>query len=297
VWKRSNVLLIGNPSYDEIWFNNRVEHSIGGGIYYSLKLLSKIPLTSIYMVTSSDPYTLIKIIGSSIHSIREEIILYSKTPFHYKLVYTGKDRELYLLSKSNTLTSNMIPSTTYDLAIVSPIYNEVDLVLLKRISSQSTIVALDIQGFIRCVDKNGKIHHTCTNLCTEIINYADIIHMNMSEALHYIKCLGLRKPEDLLMFTDKIFIITNSWKPLYILSDKDILEIKPYRVYGDETGAGDIYLAAFSIHYQQNMDLLSAALFASETTIQKIIYGEIIDIHDLGRYRPREIRFVNKISL
>ncbi|RLG81593.1 MAG: hypothetical protein DRO40_09405 [Thermoprotei archaeon] len=294
MWKKSNVLLIGNPSFDEIVFDGKVIYRVGGGIYYSLKVLKKIPLLDIDIITSTDPYIFIKL--SSLTNTHRISIYPSKTPFYYKLVYRDSDRVLYLLEKSNKLLESLMGSRIYDLAIVTPIYNEVMTSLLKKVWMQSEIVAIDIQGFIREKNYSGKIHYTCSPVLYDLIDYADIIHMNMDEATYFIKCLELGSLEELIMYNDLLFIISDSWRPLYIIFDKQILMIKPIRVQGDETGAGDTYLSAFSIYYYLLRDVTLAAKYASSLTTQKILYGDIKDINDLESYMPREIKYVERIS-
>ncbi len=294
VWKKSNVLLVGNPSFDEIVFDGEVIHRVGGGIYYSLKVLRKIPLLDIDIITSTDPYTFIKL--SSLTGIHRINVYPSKTAFYYKLIYRNGDRSLYLLEKSNKLIESFIDSRIYDLAIVTPIYNEVMSSLLKKVWMQSEIVAIDIQGFIRERDYSGRIHYTCNPDLYDLIDYADIIHMNIDEAIYFIKCLGLKSLEELVAYDELLFIITDSWRPFYIIFDKQILMIKPIRVQGDETGAGDTYLSAFSIYYYLLRDITLAAKYACSLTTQKILYSDIKDINDLESYMPREIKYVERIS-
>ena len=294
VWKKSNVLLIGNPSFDEIVFDGNVIHRVGGGIYYSLKVLKKIPLLDVDIITSSDPYTFIKL--SSLSNISRISVYPSKTAFYYKLVYRNDNRELYLLEKSNKLLESFIGSRIYNLAIVTPIYNEVMISLLKKVWIYSEIVAVDIQGFIREKDYGGRIHYTCTHDLHDLIDYADIIHMNIDEAIYFIKCLGLKSLDELVAYDGTLFIITDSWRPFYIIFDKRILMIKPIRAQGDETGAGDTYLSTFSIYYYLLRDVALAAKYASSLTVQKILFGDIEDISDLKTYMPREIKYVKRIS-
>ena len=64
----------------------------------------------------------------------------------------------------------------------------------------------------------------------DLMEYADIVHMNNDEAIYFIKCLGLKFLEKLVAYNELLFIITDSWRPLYIIFDKQILMIKPIRL-------------------------------------------------------------------
>lgn len=293
VWKKSNILLIGSPSFDEIVLNGEIIRRIGGGVYYSLKVLEKIPLLNIDIVTSTDIHTYIKL--STFTNINEFLVYPSKTPFYYKLVHRNGDRELFLLEKCSKLLESCIFSKIYDLAIVTPIYDEVMVNLLKKIMVHSEIVAVDIQGFIRERNYYNKIYYTCSPFFQDIIDYADIIHMNIDEALYFIKCLCMKSLDELIEYDKQLFIITNSWRPFYIVFDRQILMIKPIRAQGDETGAGDTYLTTFSIFYYLLRDVEIAAQYASSLTTQKILYGDIRDISDLKSFMPKEIKYVKKI--
>ncbi len=261
--KKNNILVVGNPSWDEILYtdNSKIYYKIGGGIYYSIKTITRYYQYSYVDAVGSMTTTLYLLLKTLINSHNVAILSNNATcDTSYRLVYTRQQRELYLISPGVKIPIYIIGEKIYDISIVTPIFNEVYFPLIKRIRTISKVLAIDIQGFIRNIYDENKIQCFCPVELYDIISLADILHMNREEFICTAKCLNINTYRELSKnFPQTIFLVSNSWRPLVIVSGEGTYLIEPRRVEGDETGAGDILLTAFTLNYSSSQNIIESA--------------------------------------
>ncbi|MHA2472457.1 MAG: PfkB family carbohydrate kinase [Promethearchaeota archaeon] len=182
----------------------------------------------------------------------------------FKLLYYNNTRTLYLKSKSPNLEFNDIPrrylENPPDAIVLVPLCNEITYNYLKKLSSSFPHVyfGIDLQGFIRRFDKDGKVSYS--------LNKEERINIDRIVNLFGDKLILKGSEEEMSLISDKhedhysimqyfekfnskgIFIMTLGEKGSMIFcKGHSILEIpafKPKKVT-DETGAGDVYFSIF----------------------------------------------------
>lgn len=246
---KKNSIVIGGITFDEIYIRGSlVKIGVGGGVYYSSLVLRYLGLNPFVLTNAT---TLQKMILEKRVSRR---IYYNAScrPIVFKLVYRNGERELHLISPGETIPHTLLPSRIYDFAIVNPVYHEVDLNLMKKIRQHAKIVALDIQGLVRFVGKEQRIVLDYNDEINEFISYSDIIHADYRELKAYTQQRNLSNAlEHILKISDdKIWLVTYGEKPIILVCSRKKYYFEPPKTsIVDETGAGDAFLAAFTLFY------------------------------------------------
>ncbi|MFX0083424.1 MAG: PfkB family carbohydrate kinase [Candidatus Hodarchaeota archaeon] len=183
---------------------------------------------------------------------------------NFILDYFDHNRTLTLKSRSPDLEFNDIPqgylNSSPDIVILAPLCNEISFEYVLQISKQfpSVYIGIDLQGFIRNIDDNGKVSYVYKN--QNIANLKKIIEiigdrLILKGSEEEMKLLA-NKHDDLyevmkffeVFDTNGIFIMTlgDQGSMLY-RKGKTILKIPAFRPkkVNDETGAGDVYFSIF----------------------------------------------------
>ncbi len=205
---------------------------------------------------------------------------------NFVLDYFDHARTLTLKSKSPNLKFSDIPSeyinSPPEVFVLVPLCNEISIEYVGQILKKfpNTYIGIDLQGFIRKIDEDGKVAYI----------YDSEIISNMEKIIHLIgdKLIlkGSEEEMNLLARTcndfDKVMAHCNGYNNygIYIMTlgekgsiltkkGEKILKIpafEPRRVI-DETGAGDVYLSIFLfefIHSDKSWKSIEkAAYFAS----------------------------------
>lgn len=248
------VCIYGNPTLDIII---HVDHektiSYGGGVYYSsIPFLERGFNIEVYSVLSP------LIHG---HPIRRYIVLrqYSARTNIFLLDYTGSHRRIYVLERSDKLAYWNIHDDIC-ISIVNPVLGEMDTTHLRYIRMRSTLLAVDIQGFIRSVS-NGKIIHTCESDVLNVLREADIIHMDREEYDFLRSILANLYSIDMQRVVKGVILITERPNKISLITRdyrRDLTTDLDSRVI-DKTGAGDFFLSSFVIHYLKEMNYEESA--------------------------------------
>jgi len=183
---------------------------------------------------------------------------------NFVLDYYDHARTLTLKSRSPSLDFKDIPQAYInnppDVIVLVPLCNEISYEYVSQILNKfpNVYIGIDLQGFIRKIDENGKVCYVyddniISNMTKIIKLIGDKLILKGSE--EEMKLLA-REHEDLTKVmthfnsykVNGIFIMTLGDKGSMIIKNgEEILKIpafKPRRVV-DETGAGDIYFSIF----------------------------------------------------
>lgn len=262
---RYNIRLYGNFTYDIIVIRRELlSERLGGGVYYS-----------------SIPFIIDNKYNVKIYAVISPIIYYSSKLLRYivqehfstrtnifKLIYNGAKRTIIVVDRAPQIDM-CIKNEKADVSIVNPVLGEVSTSLLRRIRVDSKIVAIDIQGFARIVNKHNIIVTRRTSDSLEAIKLSNIVHMSLDEAIQLTQANNIDHITTKLSRISKntLFIITNSENPpILIFRNK-------YRIIGsrqkpvqDRTGAGDYFLSVFTKEYIETNDEIKSMHYALRET-------------------------------
>jgi len=263
-----NICFIGHLAVDSIVrFKQKRKPSLGGTVTFgSLSLkkyekATKIGIISNLGTLNFDKSLLKRFYDKHIDLSGVKEIKVANTKF--LLEYSDHSRTLTLKSRSPNLEfediSDFYLLNPPQIIVLAPLCNEISYKYVSKIleAFPKAYIGIDLQGFIRNIDKSGNISYlreesTITNI-TKIINLigdrlilkGSEIEMKMLSNLEYLdKIMNWCK----VFNNNAIYIMTmGETGSMVIKCGEEIIKIpafKPKRVV-DETGPGDVYLAIF----------------------------------------------------
>jgi sugar/nucleoside kinase (ribokinase family) len=189
------------------------------------------------------------------------------TQFILQLV--DSERTLFLKNRCEVINDVVLDT---DNVIISPLFDEIPLVLFEKITNDANFVLLDPQGFLRRTNSENKIYLEQTDLNLSGIS---AIKVNSDElraltnADHHdgIKILQ-KKGIDNVILTDKQNISLLSGNKIYSITLPNI-------ELNDTTGIGDIFSATFCCTMLKEKDILWALSFAGGAAQAALESGQI----------------------
>jgi sugar/nucleoside kinase (ribokinase family) len=183
---------------------------------------------------------------------------------NFILDYFDHTRTLTLKSRSPDLKFKDIPqeylNSPPDLIVLVPLCNEISFEYVSQISKNfpDVYIGIDLQGFIRNIDEEGKVSYQyndnfISNIDKMINLIGDKLILKGSEEEMRLLADEYEEPHKVMNYFEKyntngLFIMTLGEKGSMVYKKRyPILEIpafKPKKV-SDETGAGDVYFSIF----------------------------------------------------
>lgn len=155
---------------------------------------------------------------------------------------------------------------------ISPVINEVDVEVIKRVKRKGNIVMLDPQGLFRKIGERGRVEVAPRGRedLAAFLEHVDIVKVGKDEVLAF--GMGVR---DILLFLARagaeVAIVTLGGEGSMFLAGDRIEKVSSLNVdVKDPTGAGDIFGAAFLAKYLETLDTLTSVRFATVAAGLKI---------------------------
>ncbi|NJE26989.1 carbohydrate kinase [Thermococcus sp. MV5] len=229
-------LVIGHITHDIILKGSERIERVGGGAYYSSLALSKF-CEVVVLTKLGENFPISWLNELEEHGI-SVIIIPSKNSTTYELKYINENRRtLRLLSKAEPFSLEEIPEGKFDMILLNPVANEIPPEIVHKFKEKW--LAVDIQGFIREV-KNESI--ILKDIDGSFLSKVKILHADVNEFKH-LNNIDPKKVDVLLISNgpESGTAYHEGQRYLYKPIKKDVKE---------STGAGDVFLAAFSYFYK-----------------------------------------------
>ncbi len=230
-------LVVGHLVRDVIIRGSGIESRVGGGAYYSAATLANFcdveVLTSVGRDFPENWLAGLRERGIKLH------IVPSERSTSYRLRYLDANtRELSLLSVAEEISE--LPEGNYDVIILNPVAGEIPPETVDEAKRRSPFVAADVQGFIRSPEI-GKLRLRGIN--GTIFEGLKVLHADVSE----ISLVSGLRPEAV-----EVLLVSNGSEDGRAYLRGREYTYRPAKVPVEEsTGAGDVFLAAFSYFYTQ----------------------------------------------
>ncbi len=230
-------LVVGHLTRDVIVRGSSFETRIGGGAYYSAAALSRFCDVEVLTSYGGDfPEEWVKVLeemGITVNAIPGER---STT---YRLEYfDASRRELTLISTAAKIDE--VPDGRYDIIVLNPVAGEIGKNAIESAKERGKLIGADVQGFIR-QPLPGKVR--ATGIPFEVFRGIHVLHADVSEA-GYIRGLD---PEGV-----EVLLISNGEEEGTVYRRGRAYRYRPAVVRVEETtGAGDVFLAAFTYFYRE----------------------------------------------
>ncbi|MBD3195963.1 MAG: hypothetical protein GF317_12955 [Candidatus Lokiarchaeota archaeon] len=261
-----NFYFIGHFAIDTvIKFNEKNKPTLGGSVSYCSLSLQK--YTNDVEISIISKFNQEKYNNKILEKIKKQDInlsgvkLINEQLTNFVLDYYNHSRTLKLQSRCPDLEFNDIPEEFIekkpDVIVLVPLCNEIAMKYLSNIVKKfpNTYIGIDLQGFIRLIDNDGKVlliydKENIENLYKIIELIGDKLILKGSE--QEMKILSGKKDwteimEHFKQFNGLYIMTLNSSGSMISKRGEKIIKIpafKPKKV-SDETGAGDVYFAVF----------------------------------------------------
>ncbi|MCD6324506.1 MAG: hypothetical protein J7L55_05315 [Desulfurococcales archaeon] len=245
-------VVIGGTTIDLINGSWRV----GGSAYYATKALEifGLPLMIITNSLILKPY--IRSAGN--------IIAREGTPIIYRLENVRGSRRLTLLRTSKVMIpnnlENLLEGTEY-FVIISPVADEVDintLFSLRRVFQGARAIGVDLQGFTRIRNDEGLVMND-PNKAVPVIRALDSVDTPTIFKAERGEVQGTDLSQILNGSGNKYLVVTNRSETIDVIAHGKLCRIDPLPgIYGDETGAGDVFLSVSTYALSRGMEIRSS---------------------------------------
>ncbi len=228
---------------------------IGGPAYYSSLALLHYDCKNLTVIAPADDVHV-----RFANSVNINLIRVATDVPVFQLTYLSNGaRKIKLVKRVRKIR---IPKAILDLldnslVIVSPVYREVSIDLLKELRSKARFLALDIQGLVRKSNERGEVSISWYDDVVKALELADFVHADLSEVVGFTDMAGASLY--LSRYCRGIVTVSNGEKGLVA-----IVNGEPYYVpalpgiRGESTGTGDIFLAIASYELFLGEDPLTA---------------------------------------
>lgn len=279
---KNRVAVIGSITKDLIKIGEKSKRCIGGTVYYSGLTLAKLGVkaTIITKLAKADGNILedLKRAGVSI------FLSYCRYTTSCENIYNQTDinkRVQFIRSSSDPITPFDIPEriATCDIIHLGPIHKK-DIAIetvscLER--NVDSILSLDVQGYLREVDSDGKVQLRPWKNKGEVLYAIDVLKADQEEMITLSESNNIQHGMTSIAKEYDIseIIVTCGTKGSMIYSDGTIFNVPcPKALVGDATGSGDIFISSYLVaRFKDKKVPLAAAKYASRTTSKKIERG------------------------
>jgi len=192
-----------------------------------------------------------------------------QTRFHH-VIRKNNERQLILLNKGHVILDSEIPPECLDtkVVLIGSVMGEVDLSVLEMIAQEKISMGLEIQGYVRDIDKKNMVFHRVWGEMEEYLKHVTFLKGAMNEILsatgieeskminQIIKGISDMGPE--------IILVTKGLQGSIIFRNNISIKIPATKSECvDRTGAGDTFFSAFLLKYFESNDIMDAGYFAS----------------------------------
>jgi sugar/nucleoside kinase (ribokinase family) len=258
------IVFIGHIAIDTVFkLGKKTDPSLGGSVSYcSLSLREYNQDVEIGIISTFNESLYKDFIFSPLKKNDIDLNglkLVEDKPTRFVLKYINHSRKLKLKSRCPNLKFDDIPSSFFEdppeAVCFVPICNEIPYNFVKNIKEKlpNIYYGIDVQGFIRKINRRGKIQLTRDeNLINELIRIIELLgnHLIIKGSEEEMKIIsGMQNWGEIMEYFkqfDCVSIMTLGEKgSLIAKKDKNIVTIPAFqpRHVIDETGAGDVYLA------------------------------------------------------
>lgn len=280
-----DICIIGHVTRDIIRIRAVEWKNPGGTAYYTSLPLQRLGL-KVAVVT--------KVASADQTSLLNELKQCGITVFCGESPETTSFQNIYLdVARSDRVQKVKAKATPFSPRdadpVSAPIFHigpltkkDIPLKLLEMLSRRDVLISLDVQGFIRCIEKETVKEHDWDEK-QKGLSYVDILKANINEArILSGEDNAEQAASQLAEYGPKEVIVTLGNKGSVIYSNKQIYRIPAFRPkrFVDPTGCGDTYVAGYLYQRLKSRDLDKVGRFAAKLATLKLEMSGSLRLED-----------------
>jgi sugar/nucleoside kinase (ribokinase family) len=247
------LAVFSHCTIDEININGNVYERLGGPACYCSGAARNLGFDVELHTMFGPDYTNIEYLQKN--KIQFDNAQSQKNTTRFRLDIAGADRTLWI---KNICAEIDYTKTDADGILVSPVFDEISAQTLEKLKSDSKLVALDPQGFLRRKGHDGLVLFERTNLSLDGISVLksdpnEVYQLTGVEGLDGAKLL--HKKVEHLLYTNKREV------SLFYKNKQYSITLPNMDIY-DTVGVGDIFTATYCCTMLKEKDALWALSFA-----------------------------------
>lgn len=167
------------------------------------------------------------------------------------------------------ITPQDIPDDYNDAKIIhfSPLTaNELDIECIRYARSNAKITSIDVQGYVRSIDKSGMVIPRDWTEQSEILSLVDVVKFHELELKQTMEGESeLSAVSEVLSLGPRIVLVTRDRRGSTVYTRNEQITIPRVDADNliDSTGCGDVFSVGFLIEYMQSSNLKQSGLFAA----------------------------------
>jgi len=189
------------------------------------------------------------------NKIKFENALSQKNTTRFRLDVSGADRTLWI---QNLCDKIEYTKTNADGILISPVFDEVSADVLEKIKSDSKMIALDPQGFLRRKGPDGLVSFDRTNLNLDKIA---VLKSDPNEVYQLTGVEGMDGAKLLHKKVEHVLYTNKREVSLFYKNKRYSITLPSMDIY-DTVGVGDIFTATYCCALLKEKDALWALSFA-----------------------------------
>lgn len=207
--------------------------------------------------------------------------------------YTDGFRTQYLRARATQLAFTDIPSTwlAAPLVLLGPLAQEIPLDLVRALPRQpGSLLAATPQGWLRRWDATGRVWPTPWEQVEAFLPLLDVLILSHDDLLPFAENRRDKADELLASWSMHVplLLATDGRAGATLFKHGKTTHFPPYPATEvDPTGAGDVFAAAFLVHFSQHADPYAATDFANCTASLSIEHPGITGIPTLAHIQKR----------
>ena len=185
-------------------------------------------------------------------------------------------RTLFLLAQAQSLDNSLFLLEGGRACLLSPVFEEISRFSVEWSKDNHDWVGVDVQGFVRKKDENGKIYsHFNQSFFSYLIQKNDFVKYSLNEAMSYTKQKSQREILDKLPKNNVQIVTLGNNGIIYSDNGQFFRLVAPAEEVKDPTGAGDVFITAFLIKYLETEEVDFSLAFGMALAAEKVQYKEI----------------------
>ena len=270
--RRYDIVIIGNYTKDTIVSPTGTRIVDGGGFNYGAHVAAMLGLrtAAVTRLAKEDSH----VINSLLQIGVDVFPTYTKYSTEMRLYYPDSNLDKRILSVTHTAGS-FVPAQVQPLEakaflINASVRGEVGLDVIKEIKKKQSVLAADMQGFIRIISADGTLVNSDWQKKKQVISQLDILKADAVEAEALTGENNLKTAAKLLASWGASEVVLTHKNGLLVYADNDYYEAKfyPEALIG-RSGRGDTCIASY-VAKRLNGTAENATIWAAAVTSLKM---------------------------
>jgi sugar/nucleoside kinase (ribokinase family) len=273
-----DLAIIGNYTRDKIVSPTGTRYVDGGGFNYGVHvaLMMGLKVAAITRLAKEDHH----VVESLLKMGADVYPYYSPKSTYMFLYYPTKDvdnRELSVTSLADPFRPEHVQALRAKAFLINAsTRGEVDITVLEELQKKTTIVAADVQGFVRTVDEQGKLKYDPWPGKEKLLSKIQILKTDAVEAEALTAEKDIRKAAISLADMGPREIVLTHRDGLLVYADKQFYEAPflPAKLIG-RSGRGDTCIGAYTAKRLSSSPAESTIWAAAVTSLKMEAEGPI----------------------